>query len=959
MDGLSARLAAEEEGIGTSMESFQKCLESQKDLFHSQLIEMKRIVSAQCKLTGVNPLSQEMAAGALSIAIGKKPRDLLNPKAVAYMQSVFAIKDKISKKETREISAQFGITLSQVRDYFASQRSRVREIVQSSQEVSRDKSKMLKDLQNGNHENKGSTMHSDPGPFIDAGPVTCDTNIANAVKPEINETAASSASRPTETDIGTARCDSPEFSLATCIPVTDEDDVTDEPSRSEIATHKSTASTYAEPVPLNVVPPTISETPASNSSGICDARMQPKLTKGEVLPELDGSDKNFVENIFNLMSKEETFSGQVNLMEEILKIESPSVLDWFLSKGGVMILATWLRQAAVEEQTSVLHIILKVLCHLPLAKALPEKMSVILQSVNSLRFYRSQDISNKARICLARWSKLFAKSQPMMKLNGVKSQIEVAKLKLLTESINEINGDESRQSELENTDGSLTSSNQATENLRKRERPLQMEMLTASPEDSVKRISMGLSSSQGKGRRKVQLVEHIGQRAIGSSQQAVRASVSQSRPMSTDDIQKAKLRKEVMEAKYGKKKSEPGSHKPGVPSAIVQASRVPTQPVPHERRNSKLPLPKNLTEHKPPVTPHPYQTDEKKQNLLPLENKDELKQPMVPLQNSTVGLKQPTASFANNTDEQPMMQAVKSIVEQMQTVVPLLNSNMKSQVLPENIAEQIQATVSISRSTAEPQVNSNGSAEKREQIISISNSIVQKVPRPKKTIPETKEPFWKQCKRVQIPWKTPPEMVIDTEWRVGSGQNSRELRDQKVRNKREKEFVYQRHEEIPPNPKNPWENEIDYDDTLTPIIPTEQLIDTSDPLQSQNSISVETGNTSQMGSVAHTPAPSSLTGTVSGSEHDPVLLNALLKNPALVFKLTSGQTANMTSEDTVRLLDMIKATAGAFPIGNVTHNLSNGSRVSEERVEGSLPSPTPSSNFGTVRDSGLCCITCK
>lgn len=32
----------------------------------------------------------------------------------------------------------------------------------------------------------------------------------------------------------------------------------------------------------------------------------------------------------------------------------------FLNKGGVMILATWLSQAAVEEQTSVLLVILKV-----------------------------------------------------------------------------------------------------------------------------------------------------------------------------------------------------------------------------------------------------------------------------------------------------------------------------------------------------------------------------------------------------------------------------------------------------------------------------------------------------------------------------------------------------------------------------------------------------------------------
>lgn len=88
-----------------------------------------------------------------------------------------------------------------------------------------------------------------------------------------------------------------------------------------------------------------------------------------------------------------------------------------------MILSAWLTEAAGEEQTSVLHIILKVhidpsildrwpiisffmpeyccsngcfgyqvLCHLPLHKAIPVHMSAILQSVNSLRFYRTPGV---------------------------------------------------------------------------------------------------------------------------------------------------------------------------------------------------------------------------------------------------------------------------------------------------------------------------------------------------------------------------------------------------------------------------------------------------------------------------------------------------------------------------------------------------------------------------------------
>lgn len=49
-----------EVGVGTSAESFQKFLDSQRELFHTQIDQLQKIVVNQCKLTGVNPLSQEM-----------------------------------------------------------------------------------------------------------------------------------------------------------------------------------------------------------------------------------------------------------------------------------------------------------------------------------------------------------------------------------------------------------------------------------------------------------------------------------------------------------------------------------------------------------------------------------------------------------------------------------------------------------------------------------------------------------------------------------------------------------------------------------------------------------------------------------------------------------------------------------------------------------------------------------
>ncbi|GFP85637.1 homeobox protein luminidependens [Phtheirospermum japonicum] len=280
--------------LAVPMKSYEDLLNAQKDMFENQIEKLQAIVATQCNLTGVNPLSQEMAAGALSIKIGKRPRDLLNPKAVKYMHSVFSIKDVISKRETREMSAQFGVTVTQVRDFFNGQRTRVRKFARLSREK---------------------------------------------------------ANRSTA-------CDG---------------------MRGDIAS-TSDPNMPAEPVPLNTLAPTnINEEPSCSN-------------RPELLCGMEESDQHFIENIFSSMRKEESFSGKVKLLKWILRMENPLVLNWFLTEGGLMILATWLSEAAIEEQTSFLRVVLKVLHYLPMIKALPVHMSAVLQSVNSLRFYRSSGV---------------------------------------------------------------------------------------------------------------------------------------------------------------------------------------------------------------------------------------------------------------------------------------------------------------------------------------------------------------------------------------------------------------------------------------------------------------------------------------------------------------------------------------------------------------------------------------
>ncbi|KAI9080336.1 hypothetical protein K1719_037730 [Acacia pycnantha] len=646
--------------IGNSVESFQKFLGSQRELFHSQIDQLQKIVVTQCKLTGVNPLSQEMAAGALSIKIGKRPRDLLNPKAVNYMQLIFSIKDAISKKESREISALFGVTVTQVREFFNIQRSRVRRQVRLSRE------RVLR-----------SNYHEEP----------------------------------------------------------------------------------------------------------CDG----------------------------LMRKEETFSGQVKLLEWILKIQNASVLIWFLGSGGVMILAAWLNESAVEEQTSVLLLILKVLCHLPLHKALPTHISAILQCVNRLRFHRTSDISNRARILLSKWSKLLAKNQAIKKTTGVKPGSEVQK-EMAGQRVCQIMGTESWNSNVDIPEDILALSNEGSYDFRKSEAPQTVKLLTASSDDSTKKSVLGLSLSQTRERRKVQLVEQPGQKTVSRSPQAARVGpVSKGRPMSADDIQKAKMRALFMQSKYRK----PGSSKGSKEAKTDGLNKPQTNQVGPGASLSKVPV-----------------------------------------------------STKTDEDSKPFL-------------LPSKTPNMK-----------------------------DASSESYSRM-------------------DLKEPFWEKCKQVQIPWKIPAEVKLHDTWRVGTGENSKEVEIQKSRNRRGEEIIYRTIQEIPLNPNEPWDLEMDYDDTLTPPIPIEQLPD------------VDGGETPAAANEGIQGAiPSSSNANANVAEPDLELLAVLLKNPELVFALTSGQAGSIPSEETVKLLDMIKK--GSVHLADNTNGSIGGK--AQEKVEVSLPSPTPSND---------------
>ncbi|CAL5439946.1 unnamed protein product [Camellia sinensis] len=97
--------------------------------------------------------------------------------------------------------------------------------------------------------------------------------------------------------------------------------------------------------------------------------------------------------------------------------------------------------------------------------------------------------------------------------------------------------------------------------------------------------------------------------------------------------------------------------------------------------------------------------------------------------------------------------------------------------------------------------------------------------------------------------------------------------------KKKKETIYRTSLEIPHNPKEPWDSEMEYDDTLTPEIPTEQL---PDPDGAETVVSLPENEISTV--VAEMPA-SSTSQISNGSvpEPDLELLAVLRKKPGIGF----------------------------------------------------------------------------
>ncbi|KAJ3676171.1 hypothetical protein LUZ60_003583 [Juncus effusus] len=771
-----------------SLDSLAAMVESQRQLFHSQIDQLERIVVKQCQLTGVNPLSQEMAAGAFSINIGKRPKDLLNPKAVKHMQSVFSLKDNIGKREAREISALCGITVRQVNEYFTSQRSRVRKFVRLSREKAsrlEPSSKLPLEALSTNPESVSASIHVQQQQQQDVMCVNPDIVSASGSAQQnealcVNPSTAGIASRTVRNEtscvnlstVGIASRtvqDEPLFvsSEATPASITVRGDALSVDSNPE--SFGASRSVQKEVIGASR---TVQKDGAGASPAEAVGASRSVQKEGDVGASssvrkegeeggLKEEDKKIVEDLVGLMNKEMSFSGQVRLMESLLRIDDEAALSWFLAKEGLSILLTWLGEAATEEQTSVILVIFKVLCHLPLNKALTTQISAILQAINRLRFYKTSDISNRAKVLLAKWSKLL-RSQ-LVKKNPNDSQKDLIR----KQRIRELLHGQSWNSEVGFPDDILALTENGDEKLPENKKTLRL--LNAPYEDLTKKNGSSPSVLKNKVKRKVLLVDQPNRSNSAATTRVARINhPTNSRPLSTDDIQKAKLRASWQKQKHG-----------------------------------------GIT--KPDLNPKP---------------------------------------------EEKMKEIIKK-------PVPVVRSVEQPDIDPSNLMERLS--------------------------------------------------------RAKIRWRAPPEIKLDPAWQVSAGQNSKESLIQTHRTRRGSEALYPDPLSVPPNPKDPWDRELDFDDSLTPLIPLNQDPD-PDPVGSD---------------------PNPVEPDQVGAGPDMELLAVLLRNPEVVFALTEGRGGGMSGERMVELMDRLKSSG--LSLADLANGLesSKGSGSGSEGLGGSFPSPTP------------------
>eukprot|EP00250_Pteridium_aquilinum_P015085 c22366_g1_i1 orf=365-4585(+) len=659
----------------------QSMLDAQRDKIHQQLQELQKVVVLQCRITGTNPLAQEMAAAVLEKRIGKRFGDSLTPKALKCLYNVFSIKDTITKKEAREISALCGATVTQVREFFAGQRSRVRKVVQSS------------------HIDQGSDDTSLRLPSIQLDQATIDSHHT--------EDTLSLSSQQVE-------------------------------------------STQCNHLLL-----------LNSFHGKADG----------ISTKLHAVEK--AEHLINVMHKESTFTGQSHLAQVIMQAHD-SVLRCYMARGGLQQIIKWLIQAAAEEQTSLIRLILKAITQLPLGSAQPRHMSLLLQTVNKLRFYRAQDVASRARLLLARWSRFFKSNQSgkMVSFSGLARSSQPGQKRSRDSTISCIIDDSSKKKVKA---GNIVDSGQSldvvsssvTEDKAVHERD-EPETVCEVNKTKKRLGSFLIQGDRAKEKRKVQLFEEARAAIRRKDGDGTKSSTfgSSSRPLSADDIKKAKRRAQFLNHA---KSQKPFSSREGG-TIMSDLSAVSSQR--GQRNISKF----NGGLHEP----------------LSVEN----------CSDSTIPLMEgeyPEGVLKLRSDPK-----VSGVLPGQPVGAQMLKKGKTLSVINRSVqndpSHRLAEAHGIPRLGLNPLEPSMGVKQSERR----GGANVMDMP--------------------SILWTTPPKIALDPRWKTASGEHSTEVLSESKRLSSELEAIYTSPQCIPPNPEEPAERVCLFvDDTLVPELLLEVL----------------------------------------------------------------------------------------------------------------------------------------
>ncbi|XP_024986954.1 zinc finger CCCH domain-containing protein 6 [Cynara cardunculus var. scolymus] len=241
-----------------------------------------------------------------------------------------------------------------------------------------------------------------------------------------------------------------------------------------------------------------------------------------------------------------------------------------------------------------------------------------------------------------------------------------------------------------------------------------------------------------------------------------------------------------------------------------------------------------------------------------------------------------------------------------------------------------------------------------------------------------------QNKLSQVPliqWKCPSRFVLDPNWQVAAGEESKELEVESQREMRVLEAVYPRPSAIPPNPASAMgADEPYYNDQHTPLIPITPIEDedmapdsssiaANTSLQAPATMATQSGNGGMVSGVepdvvsaAYSALNAAMSNGSQGSLIDPNLLIKILSNPTLIEKLVSStqgpsasgpQISQALSMPTLPAISVAEPPPPPPPVhGRTTHlpfstassSSSNAHYPPASRV-GPVPVPVPASNL--------------